>query len=68
MELAVQEHREGPEQDLDAGDVERAALHPAEAVRGARVQRSDRQGCVGSNPSGEAHVMLEMLYLPSEHH
>ena len=29
MEPALQEHREGPQQDLHAGHVERAAVHPA---------------------------------------
>ena len=29
MQPAVQEHRKGLEQDLDAGHVERAAVHPA---------------------------------------
>ena len=58
MEPAVQEHREGPEQDLDAGHLERAPLHLAEAVRGARVQRPHRQGGPGSHTTGEAHVLL----------
>ena len=61
MEPAVQEHREGPEQDLDAGHLERAPLHLAEAVRGARVQRPHRQGRPGSHTTGEAHVLLLIL-------
>ena len=40
----VQEHRQGPLEDLDAGDAERAALGAAEAVRGARVLGTARQG------------------------
>ena len=40
----MQEHREGPLQDLDAGDAERAPLGAAAALRGARVLRTARQG------------------------
>ena len=40
----MQEHREGPLQDLDAGDAERAAVGAAAALRGARVLRTARQG------------------------
>ena len=61
MEPAVQEHREGPEQDLDAGHLERAPLHLAEAVRGARVQRPHRQGRPSSHTTGEAYVLFLIL-------
>ena len=40
----MQEHREGPLQDLDAGDAERAAIGAAASLRGARVLRTARQG------------------------
>ena len=58
----VQEHRQGPLEDIDAGDAERAPLGAPEALRGARVLGAPRQGGGRGHSGRQVSQCLALYY------